>query len=325
MANISSVPFSRERLDDLFRLISANAKARWPKATYLLNSDVAWRLPGSAPKENIMLWYDDAGIAAFAWFVPNSPVTFDVRCDIEISQLMLTEVITWLAARTRAFPAMHPWLLSLTSMAEWEQALTDNLASTPCDKRHLQVAVLDQDNTRQTFLTDMGFEPTEHFDYFMIRSLDDPIPDSNLANGFRLRSVEEPDFMQRVATHRDAWFKSVFSLDQYLRTRSIDVFEPTLDIVAEDTHGHFGAYCIGWVDRELGVGSFEPVGTRPQYRRRGLGQAVNYEGLRRMKAMGMHSAKIGTAGFNDRAFELYRSCGFSLSDKNRTWIKEIDP
>jgi len=42
-----------------------------------------------------------------------------------------------------------------------------------------------------------------------------------------------------------------------------------------------------------------------------------------MKAMGMHSAKIGTAGFNDRAFGLYAACGFELIDRERTFMKEI--
>jgi ribosomal protein S18 acetylase RimI-like enzyme len=66
------------------------------------------------------------------------------------------------------------------------------------------------------------------------------------------------------------------------------------------------------------------VGTRPTHRRRGLGQQVNFEGLRRMKAMGMHSAKIGTAGSNTRAFGLYTSCGFKLIDRERTYLKALD-
>ncbi|HKI73690.1 MAG TPA: GNAT family N-acetyltransferase, partial [Pseudomonadales bacterium] len=98
---------------------------------------------------------------------------------------------------------------------------------------------------------------------------------------------------------------------------------PELDLVCEDADGTFASYCIAWVDHRLGVGSFEPVGTRPAYRRMGLGQQVNYEGLRRMKALGMHSAKIGTAGFNDRALGLYLGCGFSVVDKSRTYIKQL--
>ena len=323
MSSFFSIPFSRDRLSDLFSLITINAKARWPHVTYLMNSDVAWRLPGSAPKENIRLWYDEEGIAAFAWFEPNGPISFDVRVGLDFHNPICTDLIAWLEIRRRDFPRLFPWLLSLKSMRDWENALTDELAARPDPRMWLQVSALDKDEERRQFLARMGFEPTEHFSYALTRSLEDEIPEPELPAGYRLRSVEEPDFEERVATHRDAWFKSGFTLEQYLRIRAVDNFEPSLDIVAEDANGKFGSYCIGWVDRQLGIGDFEPVGTRPAYRRLGLGQAVNYEGLRRMKAMGMHSAKIGTAGFNDRAFGLYTSCGFKLIDKDRTWVKEI--
>ena len=56
MSEFTASAFSREKLNDLLSLVTSNAKARWPSVTYLLNSDVAWRLPGSAPKENIRLW-----------------------------------------------------------------------------------------------------------------------------------------------------------------------------------------------------------------------------------------------------------------------------
>ena len=105
--------------------------------------------------------------------------------------------------------------------------------------------------------------------------------------------------------------------------RGLDAFEPALDLVAESPDGEFGSYAIGWVDPELGVGSFEPVGTPPAWRRHGLGRAVQLEGLRRMRERGMHSAKIGTAGFNDRAFGLYTACGFDLVTKSRTYAKVL--
>jgi len=323
MGDFNSFPFSRKRLQDLFTLITNNARARWPQATYLLNSDVAWQLPGSTPKDNLRLWYDERGIAAYAWFSPNSPVAVDVRLDLAFDTPLCKDLISWLEKRRSKFPPLYPWLISLSSMQEWKDALTKDLPSKPYDNRVLQVSALDMDDARRQFLNQLGFEPTGHFEFVMTRSLSDAIPEPTLPKGFRLRHVEEQDFDERVETHRDAWFKSGFTLDQYLRIRAFDNFEPTLDIVAEGPGGRFGSYCIGWIDRALGVGSFEPVGTRPVYRKLGLGQQVIFEGLRRMKTLGMHSAKIGTASFNDRAFRLYTSCGFKLIDKNRTWIIDL--
>jgi ribosomal protein S18 acetylase RimI-like enzyme len=316
------VSWQRNRLTELLFLVTANARDRWPHATYMMNSDVAWRLPGSDPKNNLQLWFDEQGIAAYAWFEANFPITMDLRTDLCWDDPIATDLLAWLESRRATFEPFHPWLINLTSMIEWENALENDLPQKAGIKKFLQITALDEDRDRIKFLEVNGFERTEHFHYSMSRSLDVAIPEVSLPGDISLHHVLAKDFPERVATHRSAWFKSSFDLKSYLAIRDIEVFEPTLDIVA-DHNGTFASYCIGWVDHELGIGSFEPVGTRPDYRRMGLGREVNYEGLRRMKAMGMHSAKIGTAGFNDRAFGLYQSCGFELIDKERTYIKEI--
>jgi ribosomal protein S18 acetylase RimI-like enzyme len=288
----------------------------------MMNSDVAWRLPGSDPKNNLKLWFDEKGVAAYTWFEPNFPVTMDLRTDITWDSLIASDVLEALEIQRASLQPLHPWLIDLTSMSEWEEALENNLPQRTGTKKFLQTSAFDEDDERIRFLESNGYEPTSHFHYFMSRSLDIPIPKPTLPDDMSLHHVLPEEYPERVAVHRDAWFKSSFNLKSYLATRDIDVFESTLDIVA-DHKGTFASYCIGWVDYDLGIGSFEPVGTRPAYRRMKLGREVNYEGLRRMKALGMHSAKIGTAGFNDRAFGLYQSCGFTLVDRERTYIKEI--
>ena len=315
--------FSRADLPDLLKLVTNNAISRLPHVTYLLNSDVAWRLPGSAPKDNIRLWFDDEGLAAFVWFEPNSPIAFDLRTDLEFDHPLCQEIIDWCTERRLLIPGMQPWLLDLRSMDDWVQALEEDRPAQASSKRYLQLIALDTDVDRIRFLERNGFKASAHFAYSLTRSLSLSIPGVDLPDGMRLRHVLAEDFPERVAVHRDSWFMSTFTMNNYLRIRAIAEYEPELDIVVEDSDGTFGSYCIGWVDRSLGVGSFEPVGTRPAYRRRNLGQQVNYEGLRRMKAFGMSSAKIGTAGFNDSAFGLYTSCGFSLIDKERTYVKRL--
>jgi ribosomal protein S18 acetylase RimI-like enzyme len=322
MTDFSSVPYSGNHLADLLALVSDNARARWPLIPYLLNSDVAWRLPGSGAEENIRLWYDEAGLAAYAAFIPFTHSTIDLRDDMSWGSPIAGDVLVWLEERQRSHPPMYPWLHELKSMVDWEQALIDGLPSRPCKDRIVQVECMDSDDERIRFMTDHGFNPTEHFDFKLSRDLED-LPAPDLPEGYTLRHVEPDDFDERVAVHRESWFKSSFNLEQYLVVRAIGEFDRELDIVAVAPDGKFASYCIGWVDYNLGVGSFEPVGTPPTFRRMGLAQQVNFEGLRRMKAKGMHSAKIGTAGFNDRACNLYKSCGFEVRDHARTYIKII--
>ncbi len=321
MSTFHSRLFSRADLPDLLGLVTDNARARWPAPTYLMNSDVAWRLPGS--RGDLRLWYDEIGLAGYAWFDLIGPSTFDLRAEIGYDGPVVEDLFHWLAARRREFKPLVPWLIELRSTEEWERALDDDLPGADGRELLLQIAAFDRDVERIAHLSSQGFEATEHFGYLLSRSLDEPIPEPRLPEGWRVRDVGPSEFEARVAVHRAAWHRSRFSLEQYLKVRAIDVYDPSLDLVAVAPTGEFASYCIGWVDEALGVGSFEPVGTSTQWRRRGLGQQVQYEGLRRMKAKGMHSAKIGTAGFNERAYGLYTACGFELMDKERTYIKAL--
>jgi len=208
-------------------------------------------------------------------------------------------------------------------MSGWEQALADGQHLAEGNERYLQIAAFDADKQKREFLEGVGYSATKNFHYYLSRSLEGDLPQTTLDPDWTLRHVLAADFESRVALHRDSWFRSTYQMDQYLALREIPVYDPELDIIAENGKGDFASYCIGWIDNETGVGSFEPVGTKPAFRRLGLGREVNFEGLRRMKAKGMHSAKIGTAGFNDRAYGLYRSCGFELVDKDRTYMKRL--
>ena len=46
-------------------------------------------------------------------------------------------------------------------------------------------------------------------------------------------------------------------------------YRSDLDCVVEAPDGTFAAYVLCWYDEDNGVGEFEPVGTHPDYRRRG--------------------------------------------------------
>jgi GNAT superfamily N-acetyltransferase len=201
----SAHQFARDDLPRLNAFISANAVARAPVPVYLMTSDVAWRMPGSGPKQNLRLWEDAAGLAGFVWFEPTTGVEFDLRHDL---------------------PFDHP-----------------------------------------------------------------------------------------IAADMLAWSET--------RRRASGVYDAELDIVLETGDGTFAAYCICWADSIAGVGSYEPVGTRPEWRGKGVGREVIYEGFRRLKAKGMRVARVATAGFNTPAQALYESCGFVRVGTCRTYLKRL--
>ncbi len=303
-------------LPALLRFVADTARQRWPAPAYLTPGDVAWQLPGAAPEENVCLWYDGPRLVGYVWFDPPTAMTFDGP--------LRAELLAWAEARRRGFGPGRPRFLDVRSMAEWEQELR-----RPRPNRHdgvvLETTAFESDRARVAFLEANGFAASPQFGPLLRRRLAGPLPPSRLPAGFRLRHVTEADVAERVAAHRDAfWPGSSFTLDRYLAVRAYASYDPELDLVLEAPDGTFASYCIAWPDLGAGVGTFEPVGTRRARRGRGFAREVLWEGMRRLRAKGLHTAAVGTAGFNEPAQAAYRSAGFDLVDVSRTFVKTLD-
>lgn len=85
-------------------------------------------------------------------------------------------------------------------------------------------------------------------------------------------------------------------------------YRASLDCVVEAPDGRFASYTLLWPDDENGVGELEPVGTRAEFRRLGLGAAVCVYALRRWHEQGDRKAIVYSATEPARA--LYRPGGF---------------
>ena len=101
------------------------------------------------------------------------------------------------------------------------------------------------------------------------------------------------------------------------------VYDHNLDIVAASADGQIGAFCIVWMDALNQVGLFEPVGTHPDFQRKGLGTAVMLEGLRRLQEGGMKQAIVSTFEDNEAAIKLYESMGFRIANRLGTYEKDV--
>jgi ribosomal protein S18 acetylase RimI-like enzyme len=87
-------------------------------------------------------------------------------------------------------------------------------------------------------------------------------------------------------------------------------YRESLDCVVEAPDGRFAAYCLCWLDEENGVGELEPVGVRPDFRRRGFGAAVCGFALKRLYEEGGRQAVVYCSTEPARA--LYESLGFRI-------------
>jgi len=106
-------------------------------------------------------------------------------------------------------------------------------------------------------------------------------------------------------------------------------YDPQLDLMVMAPDGTPAAGCICWVDPVNRVGLFEPVGTRPQFRRQGLATALMLGGLQRLRERGIQVALVIGAhpGKEEKSTEftssrfVYEAVGFQLLRRLYTYHK----
>jgi len=169
--------------------------------------------------------------------------------------------------------------------------------------------VNENDALRIRWLEMRGFTSSPEFMWTMSRSLDESLPETRLPRGYRVRGVAgEQEARLRAAVSHGAFSSSLVFEDYWprmLRFMHSPVYQGDLDLVTVAPDGRFASFCIVWPDPVTKVGLFEPVGTHPDFQRRGLGKAVMVEGLRRLKARGMKQAIVCTEHDNPAARKLY--------------------
>jgi ribosomal protein S18 acetylase RimI-like enzyme len=166
------------------------------------------------------------------------------------------------------------------------------------------------DRLRIDLLSRLGFTRHRAWDHIRFRSLAEPVPEVQLAAGFGLRPATEADYTQlaqvRNEAFHDHWTPDLFR-EQVLRKPG---YQPGWELVVVAPDGQIAASTVIRRDEVNRVGLFEPVGTRPAYRRQGLARAMLLAGMHEMKRQGMVTARIEHAAANQAAGELYRSLGF---------------
>jgi ribosomal protein S18 acetylase RimI-like enzyme len=263
-------------------LVTRAWQLRGPKVERHIG-DLAWgrfQHVGREPEWRTMLWEDGGEVVAWAWlFLPH---TLDFQLHPARAEL-LPELLDWFEAQAEGDGPL------VTS------ALEDEAAVAELERR--------------------GYEAVSDEPWMarLIRDLGEPVPEPGVPDGFRLRTVAgEEDVAARVAVHRAAFHPSRVTVESYWNVRRAYPYRADLDCVVEAPEGSFASYCLVWLDEAIGVGEFEPVGTHPDYERRGLASAVCRFALRRLHELGATTAIVNARG--DDAYpapkRLYESIGF---------------
>jgi ribosomal protein S18 acetylase RimI-like enzyme len=182
------------------------------------------------------------------------------------------------------------------------------------------------DRQRIELLTQRGYASSDHASVLFSRSLnaiDPPV----LPPGWAVRGISEADVDSRAHTQYEAFSpgsKTTPATWRYLMANAPG-YESDLDNIAVNAEGVVGAAALVWLDEASRIGEFEPVGTRPQFQRQGLGRAVLLRGLAKMRERGMQTAIVGTNATNAPAIAAYQSVGFEMCNRSTEYVLTAEP
>jgi GNAT superfamily N-acetyltransferase len=307
--HITSRPYAG--VDDL-RALQRAITASWLVARPLVNvtvGDVAWLMACSPPeadwRERIQLWESDGDVVAWGWLVPPGELFCHLRADLpaEHRRAIAAELVAWIAER----------VASCTSLAA---------AEAPT---HLMTHVPDADHAFGEDLRALGFTPADEPSFSHWATTLDTAPASPvLPPGYAIRHVRgEGELPARVEVHRAAFHPSRMTIEKYRRLIEMDHYAFERDLVVEAPDGSLAAFTMVWWDPVARVGEFEPVGTHPDHRAKGLARAVNLAGLHLLRQLGARDALVFSRTTNAASEALYASAGFQRATVHRAWTRPL--
>ncbi len=121
---------------------------------------------------------------------------------------------------------------------------------------------------------------------------------------FEVRTIVDADFengQPPVIRTEPSKFSRILNAPLYRRDQHLVAVSRESEVIAE---------CLFWIDEQNAIGVFEPIETKTEFRRRGAARALLTEGLNRMNARNVSTAKLSHYTDNQPASHLYQSLGF---------------
>jgi GNAT superfamily N-acetyltransferase len=295
--------------------LAQQVTARWPE---LLNGDATvgelawvWAKDHDAlhPFWRHRMWFLDDRLAAWGWAqlpyrVPRGDGTF-----LEAGAANLT----WQAHPDR------PGLLA--EILDWYDEVAgdvDRLLTIQAADPHAGSIVAAHG---YAFDADAGSDDGS-WHQFNARDLTD-VPDPVLPPGFRFLAAEDVSVADAVLAHRNAWPRSRLTEATFDRVRRTWPYRADLHVLIGAPDGTLAATAIVWLDETTRTAEFEPVGTHHEFRRRGLGTALQLQGMHLARAAGANRMLVACLGApaHAAARDMYYGVGFRPLTRDLPQIK----
>jgi ribosomal protein S18 acetylase RimI-like enzyme len=298
MSDISNRIYEGEK--DFQTILDLIARVR-PQAyrnDYPGKTDLEENLASTIVRANTRLWFDKEQPIAWAYVDEYNNLGWEL--DPQYEDLLGAEVVKWgCTCIQKKLPGMGAGSLDASCREDYA--------------------------SRVSFLKQHGFQQLKDTTVYMMRPLCEPIPQSEVPAGFRVRPISGKQEAQAVAAmHRLAFDTEYMTTEHRLVIMSTSGYDPALDLLVLAPHGEIVANCMCSVNEQEKRGFTDPISTHPSYRRRGLARALLLTGLNLLKQRGMTSAHLGTSGNNIAMQKTAESAGFTIEYKTIWFSKEVN-
>jgi len=209
----------------------------------------------------------------------------------------------------------------IPEMASWAE---QKVLSESNDQGSINIDIeIDQrDKAYRAAFIALGYKATD--DYMIIYNdldLTRTIPKPRLPAGYVLRNVSSDEDLRKKFVVNTAAFNisGIYEEDTFFTLREAPYYNQDLDLIIEDGEV-FSATCTGWYDEKHKAGYIEPLGAHPEYQKQGLGKAIVYSAMQRLKDMG--ATTLGMVS-SESSRMFYQSLGFKEVSRSYGYTKEL--
>jgi hypothetical protein len=289
---------------DMRRLIIESYSVyRWPR-NWLICRMEDWKFGGNSVhlkenpgffRDNARLWYDENGGLA----------------GIAVSEYGKNSIYTQVHAEyPEVEPVMIPWIIDV-----WSR-----------DKPQLEMFVYATDESRKKLLAEFGFEELKDVGWMREYDLEKPLDDTPLSPGFKIERLSENRNYESLLNAVNAAFDRSLKLPmEWLESKILKAPSMSEDwqISAVTPDGEHASFCFVWIDRANRIAEIDPIGTRPEYQKKGLARAVVVECFRRLKDEGIRLAYIASGPEPLPSNKLYESLNPVRRWNERKWVRQV--